>query len=417
MYSRWFIIFVTICLYFQQTKSEIRPVLINQFNVPHANSVKPIRSLTNSTSWTLMITSYNIIPTATDYIYTVSNIEQKLTANITPVVVTDQINWPNGVIAADSIAPQSLIVPSGFIIPGKTLGNIYYLDKTNRPIALVPDEKTSWYYHSADFTDVDQDGFIDIVTGRANFPLLHTPHTELIWLKNPGGMNITGPWNMSILLPQGGPEMDVQFATVDGKHVLFSNSLLTRGLQMFWSLAEPYWNDPEQIRVRHIDSYLLQYAHVQYTIDLNGEQRRDLIATISNDFDGLIVAYELPPSGHLFDGFFEKHILAGGFKPTVQALGREAPGRSIPYQIISSAQRKKPIIVISGADDGCVYVLEAVRDNDPKDWQYYMTTVYNSTGLTIGDISIEDVDNDGHPELFIPATSEGRVLIYRLMDN
>ena len=412
MHAHYFIIFVTFFTCFQQIKSVIRPVLINQFNIPHVTAVTLVRSwVLNSTSMTLMITTNDVVPTSTDYIYTVPSIQWYITTNITAQLVTNQIYWPNTVVPADPIVPYSIIVPSGYFVPSKTNGNIYFIGSDNKPIALAPTEKTNWFYHDVAFKDVDMDGYTDIVTGRANVPLVHDPQTELVWLKNPGQMNITGPWNVSILMPEGGS------ADLQGRSFLFANSFFTRKLQLIWSLDEPRWNDASKIRLRHISNNPLQYYFLRYTTDLNGDQIPDLLATVSNGFNGLLLAYELPPAGEMINGTFKEHILAGGFKPTDPAIGRISPGKPTPYQFYSLTDRKKPIILLSGADDGCVYLLEAVHDNDPTDWQYYMTTVYNSTGMSIGDICIDDVDNDGHPELFIPATNEGKVLIYRLMND
>jgi hypothetical protein len=45
------------------------------------------------------------------------------------------------------------------------------------------------------------------------------------------------------------------------------------------------------------------------------------------------------------------------------------------------------------------------------------TSIHQSEKSTVGQLSIEDVDNDGHPEMFVPAYNEGVVYIYRLIDN
>jgi hypothetical protein len=185
---------------------------------------------------------------------------------------------------------------------------------------------------------------------------------------------------------------------------------------MFWSDSDPYWNDTSKLHVRHIDDEPLEYAYIQYKTDLNGDQITDLLVTVNNEFDGSLIVYELPPAGQLLNGTFTKHVIASGFKPTTPGRGRGAPGQGTPVQFYSTAARKKPVIILSGDDDGCVYILEAVHDDDPSDWQYNMKTIHQYTG-TVGQVSIEDVDNDGHPELFVPAYNEGIVYIYRLMDD
>jgi hypothetical protein len=202
------------------TKGEIKSVLINKFAVQHPGFVTLLRTWTlNQTSWTLIISCYNAIPTTTDYVYSVPDIEFQLSSNITPTLVTNKITWPNNAVPADALAPYSMIIPSGYYIPTKTSGNLYYINKA-APIALVPNEKTNWFYHDATFKDVDRDGYIDIVAGRVNVPVfVGTPQSQLIWLKNPGNTTITGPWKLNFLMEEGGPDINVQFAEADGRQV------------------------------------------------------------------------------------------------------------------------------------------------------------------------------------------------------
>jgi hypothetical protein len=201
------------------TLGEIKPVLLNKFELPHAGFSTLLRTFTlNSTSWALAISCFNPIPTTTDYVYIVPNIEWQLTTQIKPAVVTDKIIWPNGIVAADQLVEYSIIVPSGFLVPGKSNGNLYYMSRDG-PLALVPSDRTNWFYHDADFKDMDGDGHIDIVAGRANVPILGAATTQLIWLKNPGNETITGPWKLNYLMKEGGPDIQVQFAQIDSLQV------------------------------------------------------------------------------------------------------------------------------------------------------------------------------------------------------
>ena len=203
---------VTILTHPLLTKSEITSVLINQFKLAHASFSTLLRTwVLNSTSSALFVSCFNPIPETKDYVYTVPNIEWQLKGNITPILVTDQIIWPNGVISANPLVEYSMMVPSGFLVPGKSNGNLYYISETT-PIPLVPNDKMNWFYHDAAFKDMDGDGHIDIIAGRANIPVVGEPTTQLIWLKNPGNLTISGPWQLNYLLTNGGPDIQVQFA-------------------------------------------------------------------------------------------------------------------------------------------------------------------------------------------------------------
>lgn len=185
---------------------------------------------------------------------------------------------------------------------------------------------------------------------------------------------------------------------------------------MYWSTATPYWNNTDQLHVRNIDYDLLPYGYIQYTTDFNGDQKKDLLVSINDEHNGSLVIYELPPSGQLFNGKFIKHIIATGFQPSNPGRGRGAPGQGFPVQIYSLAGRKKPVIFLSGDDDGGIYFIEALHDDDINDWQYNTTKIHQCTG-TAGQISVEDVDSDLHLELFIPCYNEGVFYIYRILGN
>lgn len=201
------------------TNSEITPSLINKFELGHPGFLTLLRSwVLNSTAWTLAISCFNPLPETVDYVYNVPDIGRQITTQIVPMLVTDKIVWPNGVVAADPLVEYSMIVPSGFLVPGKNNGNLYFISDTNA-IPLVPNDGKNWFYHDADFKDMDGDGFIDIVAARANVPIFGNPRTQLIWLKNPGNTTIVGPWKLNYLLTDGGPDIQTQFAIADSLQV------------------------------------------------------------------------------------------------------------------------------------------------------------------------------------------------------
>ena len=398
------------------TNAAITPMLLNKFELGHAGFSTLLRTWNlNSTSWALVISCFNPIPGTTDTVVAVPNIQYQLTTPITPQVLTNKIVWPNGIIPADQLVPYSFLVPSGFLVPGKTNGNLHFISANADPVSLVRQEKTNWFYHGAEFKDMDGDGLIDIVTGRVNVPLIGRSTSELIWLKNPGGTTITGPWNSSVLIPESAPDIQLQFASIDSLQVLFGNSYFSQKLQMLWSDSNVFWNDTKLLHVRHVDYESHPYFGVQLNVDLNGDQRLDLLVTINDENNGSLVAYELPPAGEIRTGQFVKHILASGFKPLTHAKGRGAPGQPAAVQIYPFSERKKPSILLSGDDDGGVYLFEALHDDDPNNWEYSKQIIYQAEKSTIGQLSVEDVDNDGHPELFVPIYNEGQVLIYRLV--
>ena len=72
---------------------------------------------------------------------------------------------------------------------------------------------------------------------------------------------------------------------------------------------------------------------------------------------------------------------------------------------------EKPSILVSGADDGKVYVLK------PKSWSsyiwHYQTTVVLQRNSRIGVPAVADVDGDGNVEIFVPERNYIHVLTYK----
>ena len=69
------------------------------------------------------------------------------------------------------------------------------------------------------------------------------------------------------------------------------------------------------------------------------------------------------------------------------------------------------MILLTGDDDGNVYMFENDADNDPSVWSYTYQSFFYAQG-TVGSPAIKDVDNDGFMEIFIPAYSAGELHVY-----
>ncbi|CAF0990257.1 unnamed protein product, partial [Didymodactylos carnosus] len=232
-----------------------------------------------------------------------------LTTSIVPTVIVDNIVWPNGIISADERIfgfPYSIIVPDKFLVSSKTKGNLYLIPPPftgQQPIPLVPSEQKLWFYHDAVFNDMDLDGYVDIVTARANVPLVSQPVGELIWLTNPG------------------------------------NS------------SKEIWI------INHIAD-----------ADLNGDSRVELLVPCNDVKNGSFVVYELPIDDFR-SGEIVKHSLATNFKPLSESKGRGASGSAL---VVDIYDQRKPVITLSGDDDGCAYLLVA-QSEDVADWNYTLT--------------------------------------------
>lgn len=121
--------------------------------------------------------------------------------------------WPNQI----SLAPKGalagtngdvIVVPDGFLVPGKDSGGIYLvLNATDAsPVVQAVKPKTfGHFYHMVQWVDMDGDGWLDILTARANGVFKFTG--ELLWFKNPGQEG-QYPWTEHVLAT--GPDVFIE---------------------------------------------------------------------------------------------------------------------------------------------------------------------------------------------------------------
>ncbi|CAG7732463.1 unnamed protein product, partial [Allacma fusca] len=124
--------------------------------------------------------------------------------------------------------------PSGFLIPGKTAGQleIYNLgDLKTGGVNIASNDKEDWFYHRSVWVDVNLDGHIDAITARFKIPSQQSPtRSELIWLENPGGTLRAG-WDQHVLVADG---PDVHF-----RKLMISND---QNQTFDCILATEFWN-------------------------------------------------------------------------------------------------------------------------------------------------------------------------------
>ncbi|KAJ8039877.1 hypothetical protein HOLleu_14018 [Holothuria leucospilota] len=134
----------------------------------------------------------------------------------------------------------------------------------------------------------------------------------------------------------------------------------------------------------------------------------------SSDVNGKLLAYEVPWDDLRF-GTFVKHVLAEGFAPhgIVTGEGSGAPGLAFSIMPSTSEPRQKPIIIMTGDDDGNAYIFESCSDSSPNDWCYTKTSIFQANRGTVGAPAAKDVDGDGDIEIFIPTWTDGKVHVLK----
>ena len=91
----------------------------------------------------------------------------------------------------DDVFPgeYAILVPDGFLIPGRRDGNAYLMlldkndiTKTKKTIKLGQDIPGYWY-HKGHWIDMNGDGRKDLLIARTNY---REGGGRLVWLENPG---------------------------------------------------------------------------------------------------------------------------------------------------------------------------------------------------------------------------------------
>ena len=272
---------------------------------------------------------------------------------------------------------------------------------------------------------MDSDGDLDALVARFHVNLLGAVRTQLAWLENPGLSLTETPsdgWTQHVLQDSRDGEK--------GPDVHFRNFELVRGNETldciiaseFWreELALYYtttgWNNWTQVRRVAVDTTVGQSFDL-YVDDINRDGKIDIMASSYSNRWGSVFVYEIPED--LENGTFVKHTIADGFKPNSfiggQSMSPRSPKPFYPSKAyeeeLVGGQQRKPLIMVSGDDDGNHYILEPISE-DRGNWTYLKNLLIDTEKDTVGKYSIVDLDGDGYNEIVAAGYSIGRIYVF-----
>ena len=104
--------------------------------------------------------------------------------------------------------------------------------------------------------------------------------------------------------------------------------------------------------------------------------------------------------------FLSRFVLKNYFH---QSLSRSRPVNADCF--LGKSTKEKPSIIVSGADDGRVYLLRP-QSWSQYIWHYSTDVILHREGSSIGVPAVGDVDGDGNVEVFVPEKNFIHVLTY-----
>jgi len=379
-------------------------------------------------------------------VYSVANIADQFksssTVKFVPQTLGNDYTWPNlaEIIPSDVYSSEEksklcggskscnlMIVPDGFLTPGHKTGGIFLLASTltSTPatkIAIAPIE-TNWFYHKANFLDLDLDGKMDIIAARCNVNAVGVAKGELIWLKHPSDLSgVTEPWQKTTLV--SGP--DIITLVIKGK----DNVVYVVGAEFFAKklsiTAIQPGSTPKIISYTVIDSSLGAADDI-HLADVDGDGQSELIvSTHDGNAGGSVFAYELPSnlipestsssntSSHTSD--WKRTTLATGFTVTKAGANQASPGFIYPLenpQVSSSVvQNRRPLWLIAGDGSQGVHMMTPIEDAT-NPYAYSVSKILEIGG-TVGTLAVKDVNNDGLIDMVVPDYDNGYIYFYTL---
>ncbi|XP_072173367.1 uncharacterized protein [Diadema setosum] len=378
---------------------------------------------------TVSISTFNPVPGTKDNIYIVRDVGRQLADNGANALVTevlaDGMVWPNEVeeIPDDVFGRHGLWwVANGFLVPTKTDGNIEIIEAGN-DTSIAPAttydittrvlDRSKWFYHRVYFVDMDKDGLKDALTCRAYVPVVGEVAAEMVWFKHPSvGNPLALPWKENVMFT--GPDAFFRYEELplprsigQKRYAIFSTQYFSEQIVVSWTEGlSPDWS---KIKHRIIDYVPEERFFECEIVDLNGDGRLDILVTANSETNGKLLAYEIPDDWET--GIWVRHVIAEGFKPNspITFEGMGAPGVAFTINPDNNKNRRKPMITMAGDDDSNLYIFEALNDDDPTDWQYSKTSIFEAEHGTVGSPSVRDVTGDGQAEFFVPAYTDGQL--------
>jgi len=303
------------------------------------------------------------------------------------------LKWPNKLSRVPSEYGDYIVIPDGFLPPGKADGNIYLADKKGN-IDRVSPAISGAFYHEVEWHDFNGDGLKDMLTQRVIKSGIFSFKFkgELMWLENPGASDFLSEWKTHII--------------AEGPDVIFKSKPYKGGLAVF---CTEFFGDIPRISVRLVNTQGVQTAmriiddnlgkpFAVNLVDLDDDGKYELLASNHQDDEDDIkmgvFAYEINWDD-LINGEYPRHTVAYDVSNIKQkTAGVGSPGFAYGFYPKQGMTGPKHVICAGDGSFDVWYMTPTGRFQ-------YDVQVIDINGTT-GELLLHDFDGDGVMDIIVP---------------
>jgi len=365
------------------------------------------------------------------------------------VVTPNLFTWPNQV----SPVPESVYGSQGYFLVADGEAGVQTFDgciavvNTNRwneqtPLDIESEKitfithgcgqgnflQTKQYYHYAKWVDINGDGDVDIVSARASSRTsADDPSSSgMVWIENPGRFSINplARWEVHELeVTNGIADNAFDIMEFEGMTYAIAGSYAGAGLYLF---SGSNWADSSSIQATPIIDASQNVTHFFATTfaDLNMDGVPDVMATISSSPSHAGELWVFP--GQYINGVYSlaAGVLLWNEFPVYNSNGIGSPGAPslFYYNTADEANAEIPSILVSGDDDGFIYMFDPARGPGAFAWEYtnaksifktknFSPIVTPLNAPVVGFPTVYDLNGDGCYEIIVPATSLNKMVV------